>query len=186
MPLTQRLARFVLRLLGWTCIDLPQRPARAVVIGYPHTSNWDFPLGLLVMAALGLDARWAGKDSLFRGPLGPLMRRLGGIAVNRRERTGFVERLAGEIRQHQSFMLVIAPEGTRSLMPGWKSGFYRIARAAEVPVVIGTIDYAQRRIGLLGSVTLSGDEAADMAQIATYYQDCRGLKAQLASPIRLI
>jgi 1-acyl-sn-glycerol-3-phosphate acyltransferase len=187
MPLAQRVARRALRLLGWTCIDnLATRPERAVVIGYPHTSNWDFPIGLLAMAALGLDARWVGKDTLFRGPLGPVMRWLGGIPVNRRQPAGFVERLAAEMRRQRRFMLAIAPEGTRRLTPGWKSGFYRIARAAEVPVLVGMIDYSHREIGLLASIDLSGDEAADMARIAACYQDRRGRKPELAAPIRLI
>jgi 1-acyl-sn-glycerol-3-phosphate acyltransferase len=186
MPFTQRLARLALRLLGWTLLDLPQRPQRAVVIGYPHTSNWDFPIGLLGMAALGLNARWAGKDALFRGPAGPLMRWLGGIPVNRREHTGLVDRLAAEIRRHQHFMLVIAPEGTRSLRPGWKSGFHRIALAAEVPVLVGVVDYSRRRIGLVASIALTGDQDADMAAIAACYQGCKGHRPELASPIRLI
>lgn len=175
-----------MRMLGWTCLDLPRRPERAVLIGYPHTSNWDFPIGLLAMTALGLDARWVGKDSLFRGPLGPLMRRLGGIPVNRREPAGFVERLAGEMRSRQQFILAIAPEGTRGLTPGWKSGFHRIARAADVPVLVGVIDYSRRRIGLLTSLTLSEDEEADMALIAACYRDCKGKRPNLASPIRML
>ena len=123
---------------------------------------------------------------MFRGPLRPLMQWLGGIPVNRRERTGFVERVAEELRTHPEFMLVIAPEGTRSLRAGWKSGFYRIARAADVPVVLGAIDYPRRQIGLIGVVHLSGDETADMAQIARLYGDRQGHRPELASPIRLI
>jgi 1-acyl-sn-glycerol-3-phosphate acyltransferase len=181
------MARRVLALFGWTCVDnVAPRPDRAVVVGYPHTSNWDFPFGLLAMTALGLNARWVGKDSLFRGPLGPAMRWLGGIPVNRREHTGFVERLATEIRQRRRFMLAIAPEGTRRLTPGWKSGFYRIARAADVPVLVGVIDYSRRQIGLLAAIDLSGDQAADMARIAACYRDCQGRKPALASPIRLL
>ncbi len=183
--LPQRLARLVLGLVGWTYLDLPQRPERAVLIVYPHTSNWDFPLGLLWKAAVKFNVLWAGKDTLFRGPLGPLMRWLGGIPVNRRERTGLVERLAADLGQ-KPFLLAIAPEGTRKLRPGWKSGFYRIARAAEVPVLIGTIDYGHRRIGLIDCITLSGDEDADMARIAECYRDCRGRRPKLASPIRLV
>lgn len=186
ISLRQRLARFVLRRLGWTCLDLPERPDRAVVIGYPHTSNWDFPIGLLAMAALGLNARWVGKDSLFRGPLGPPMRALGGIPVNRRERTGFVQRIADQLRQDAPFVLAIAPEGTRSLTAGWKSGFYRIALAAGLPVLVGVIDYSRRRIGLVASIALSGDESADMARIADCYRDCRGCRPELASPIKLL
>jgi 1-acyl-sn-glycerol-3-phosphate acyltransferase len=186
MSITQGLARLTLRLLGWQCIDLPGRPPRAVVVGYPHTSNWDFPYGLLTMWALGLDARWVGKDALFRRPFGGLMRSLGGIPVNRSAPAGFVEHVAGEIRRHERFMLVLAPEGTRSLRPGWKSGFYRIARAAGVPVLVGTIDYGRRRAGLLACIDLSGDEAADLAQIAAALQGCRGRRPELASPIRLL
>lgn len=186
MPRLQRLARFALRAMGWTCLDLPQRPAKAVVIGYPHTSNWDFPVGLLAMAAIGLDARWVGKDALFRGPAGPVMRWLGGIPVNRREPAGFVDAIAARIRREQRFILAIAPEGTRSLRPGWKSGFYRIARAADVPVLVGIVDYAQRRIGLVDSIALSGNIDADMARIASCYRDCHGLHPEHASPIRLI
>jgi 1-acyl-sn-glycerol-3-phosphate acyltransferase len=186
MSFKQRSARLALHLIGWKCLDLPQRPTRAVVIAYPHTSNWDFPIGLLALAALGLNARWVAKDTLFHGPLGPPMRWLGGIAVNRRERTGFVERLATELRHHDDFMLVIAPEGTRSLTAGWKTGFYRIARAADVPVVVGMIDYAHREIGLLASISLTGDETADMARIATSYHDRQGKRPEMASPIRLI
>jgi 1-acyl-sn-glycerol-3-phosphate acyltransferase len=186
MTISQRLARFVLRLFRWTCTDVPDWPPRAVVVGYPHTSNWDFPVGLLTMWALGLDARWVGKDALFRWPFGGLMRSLGGIPVNRSAPAGFVEQIADEMRRHERFMLVLAPEGTRSLRPGWKSGFYRIARAAQVPVLVGTLDYGRRRCGLLAEIDLSGDESADMARIADSLRDCRGLRQEKASPIRLV
>jgi 1-acyl-sn-glycerol-3-phosphate acyltransferase len=186
MPVTQRFARFVLRRIGWRCLDLPQRPLHAVLAVYPHTSNWDFPLGLLYSAAVGLNAHWVGKDTLFRWPLEGLMRWLGGVPVNRRKPGGFVERVADEFRCRERFLLAIAPEGTRSLRPGWKSGFYRIARAAGVPVLVCTIDYGQCRIGILASVTLSGDESADMAKIADCLRDCRGLRPELASPIRMV
>jgi 1-acyl-sn-glycerol-3-phosphate acyltransferase len=186
MTTGQRIARFILRRLGWSWVDVEPRPPRAVLVVYPHTSNWDFPLGLLVRAALGLNVRWAGKDALFRWPLGPLMRRLGGIPVNRRERTGFVARLAAELRDGPPFLLAIAPEGTRSLTPGWKSGFHRIARAAGVPLVVGTIDYRRRRIGLLATLAPGEDLDADLATLAECYEGCRGLRPELASPIRIV
>jgi hypothetical protein len=128
MKLLRGPARLILKLLGWKLIDLPQRPSKAVVIAYPHTSNWDFPVTLLALAALPYGAQWVAKDTLFRGMLGPLMRGLGGVAVNRRERTGFVERVADEFGRRENFHLIIATEGTRRLQAGWKSGFYRIAR----------------------------------------------------------
>ena len=179
-------ARLILKSLGWKLIDLPQRPAKAVVIAYPHTSNWDFPLTLLALAALPYGAQWVAKDTLFRGLMGPIMRGLGGVAVNRRERTGFVERVADEFRHREDFHLIIATEGTRSLQPGWKSGFYRIALAAGVPVVMATVDYEKHEVGLLATITLTGDEAADMAQIALCYEDRRGYRHAQASPIRLL
>ena len=179
-------ARLILKLFGWKLLDLPHVPARAVVIGYPHTTNWDFPLGLLVMAALDLQACWAGKDTLFRHGLGPVMRKLGGIPVNRREHTGFVERMVEEFRGRKHFRLVIATEGTRRRTGGWKSGFYRIALAAGVPVVMGVVDYGKREAGLVASIMLSGDEAADMAAIAACYDGRRGYHHHNASPIRLL
>lgn len=184
MRTRQRIARFILSRLGWTCIDVAPRPPRAVLAVYPHTSNWDFPLGLLARAALGLDIRWAGKDTLFRGPFGPLMRALGGIPVNRREPAGLVERMAAELRAGPPSLLAIAPEGTRSLTPGWKTGFHRIARAARVPIVAATIDYGRRRIGLLATLEPGADIDADLAALAESYRDCRGLRPERAAPIR--
>lgn len=186
MSLFRGPARLILKLLGWKLIDLPQRPPKAVVIAYPHTSNWDFPLTLLAIAGLPYSAQWVGKDTLFRGPMGPIMRGLGGVSVNRRERTGFVDRVAEEFRRRENFHLIIATEGTRRLQAGWKSGFYRIALAAGVPVIMAVVDYGKREVGLLATIRLSGDEAADMAQIAACYQGRRGCRHEQASPIRLL
>jgi 1-acyl-sn-glycerol-3-phosphate acyltransferase len=186
MKLFRGPARLILKSLGWKLIDLPQRPQRAVVIAYPHTSNWDFPLTLLALAAMPYSAQWVAKDSLFRGLMGPIMRGLGGVAVNRRERTGFVERVAEEFRRRDNFHLIIATEGTRRLQAGWKSGFYRIAMAAGVPVIMAVVDYGKREVGLLSTITLSGDEAADMARIAACYEGRTGYHPENASPIRLL
>jgi 1-acyl-sn-glycerol-3-phosphate acyltransferase len=186
MSLLRDSARLLLKLMGWKLIDLPERPAKAVVIGYPHTSNWDFPMALIGLAALGLDIRWAGKDTLFAGWRGPIMRWLGGVPVNRRERTGFVERMADEFRRAERFHMVIAPEGTRSLTEGWKSGFYRIARAADAPVIAAVVDYPKREVGLIDCIPLTGDEAADMATLANCYAGRAGKRPQLAAPIRLL
>ena len=186
MKLTCGAARLILKLLGWKLIDLPRRPEQAVVIGYPHTSNWDFPIGLLAIAALDLDAHWVGKDTLFRCGLGPVMRGLGGIPVNRRQSTGFVERMVAEFGNRDRFRLVIATEGTRSLQPGWKSGFYRIALGAGVPVLAGTVDYSRREAGLIASLSLNGNEQTDMARIVACYEGRKGLRHDLSSPIRLL
>jgi 1-acyl-sn-glycerol-3-phosphate acyltransferase len=186
MNLLRGSARFMLKLLGWKLINLPQCPPKAVVIAYPHTSNWDFPVTLLALAALPFGAQWVGKDTLFRGLLGPIMRALGGVAVNRRERTGFVERVADEFRHRENFHLIIATEGTRSKQAGWKSGFYRIALAAKVPVIMAVVDYPKREVGLLASIELSGDQDADMDRIAACYEGRCGYHHENASPIRLL
>ena len=181
-----RLARLALRLLGWTLLDLPRRPAKAVVIGYPHTSNWDFPVGILAIAALALNGRWVGKDTLFRYGAGPFFRALGGIPVNRRQNTGFVERMKEEFARRTDFLLIMAPEGTRRRTQGWKSGFYRIALATGVPVLVGFIDWSRREIGLVAEVRLSGDAAVDMARIAECYSGRVGYRPANAGPIRLL
>ena len=186
MSRIRRLATAVLRLFGWTLLDLPERPAQAVVIAYPHTSNWDFPITMLALLALPFRAQWLGKDTMFLPLLGRVYRALGGVPVNRREHSGFVERIAAEFRARRSFNLVIAAEGTRSLQPGWKSGFYRIARAAGVPVLLGVVDYARREVGFLACIELGGDEHTDMQRIAACYAGRKGYRHAKASPIRLI
>ena len=178
------LSRKLLNLLGWTLIEPSEHPARAVLVGYPHTSNWDGVFALLAKLALGLDAHWVGKDSLFRWPLRSLFRKLGGIPIKRDVRNGFVADMAAQFAAHRNFLLVIAPEGTRSLTRGWKSGFYRIALAAEVPVAIAFIDYARREIGIATYLTMTGDPEADIAHIGRYYEHRQGKHPALASPVR--
>ena len=178
------LARVILALLGWRLLDPPQRPARAVVVAYPHTSNWDALYAQLGKLALGLDAHWVGKDNLFRWPFAGILRRLGGIPVDRRASHGFVTQMAAQFAAHPDFLLVMAPEGTRKLTTGWKSGFYRIALEAGVPLILTTVDYARREVGILAYVELSGDPDADIATIAAHYAGRHGRNPELASPIR--
>lgn len=178
------LSRRLLALLGWTLVEPLERPAKAVLVGYPHTSNWDGVYALLVKLALGLDARWVGKDTLFRRPIGGIMRRLGGIPIDRSAPHGFVAQMAAEFASRPDFLLVIAPEGTRSLTKGWKSGFYRIALAAKVPVALAFVDYERREAGILTYLTLTGDPASDIATIAAHYEGRQGKHPELASPIR--
>ena len=181
----QFLARSLLKLLGWTLIEAPDRPARAVLIAYPHTSNWDGFYALLIKWALRLDTHWVGKDALFRPPFGGLLRWLGGVPVNRRQRTGFVEQMVGEFARRQNFMLVMAPEGTRSLTGGWKSGFYRIARATDMPVTLGYVDRTTMTTGLGPTIELTGDVAADMDVIRAFYADKAGLRPERRTEPRL-
>lgn len=179
-----RLAAFLLKLAGWEPGYTPPPGDKSVVIVYPHTSNWDFPLGILWRAMYRFPVRWAGKDTLFRGPAGALFRALGGVPINRRNPAGLVEQLVAEYRARPSFHLAITPEGTRSRTEYWKSGFYRVAMAAGVPVGLGYIDYGRKRVGITEWITLSGDEAADLERIRAYYADKRGRYPGKAGPIR--
>lgn len=158
---------------------------KCVVVVYPHTSNWDFPIGLLFKWAVRIRFRWVGKDTMFATPMRLLYRRWGGIPVNRRERTGFAEAMREAFACHDDFRLVIAPEATRSHVDHWKSGFYYIARAANVPLALAFIDYSRREVGICGCVDLSGDMAADMARIAGLYRGKRGRNPEQQGPVRL-
>jgi 1-acyl-sn-glycerol-3-phosphate acyltransferase len=185
-----RLARALLRLAGWQLLfdGLPARQGVAVV--YPHTSNWDFPLGVLAKWAIGFPAVFWGKDSLFRIPLlGRWMRWLGGVPVNRRAPGGIVGDMVQRMRrareQDEYLWLALAPEGTRSLGSGWRSGFYRVAVEADVPVALVVLDFGRRRVGFHSFLQLCGDEAADMAEIARRLDGVQGYRPALAAPIRL-
>ena len=175
----------MLGLAGWRLVYPPQPGPKAVVVLYPHTSNWDFVLGMLAIGALGLPVNWAAKDSLFNGLFGGLFHALGGVPVNRRERTGFVSQMAEEFRKRERFTLALAPEGTRSRTEHWKSGFYRLAEAARVPVGLGYIDYQERELGIALWMTTCGDLARDMEHIRAAYAGKTGRHPQLAGPIRL-
>jgi 1-acyl-sn-glycerol-3-phosphate acyltransferase len=151
----------------------------------PHTTNWDFPLMLALTKLSGVDVKWLGKASLFRGPMGPLMRRLGGIPVDRSAPGGMVAALAGEFAAHERMALIVPTEGTRSHTQHWKSGFYHIARQADVPVVCGFVDGVTRTGGLGPVIHLTGDVAADMDRFREFYAGKTGVRAERTGPVRL-
>jgi 1-acyl-sn-glycerol-3-phosphate acyltransferase len=159
-------ARALLALLGWRIEgEIPNLP-RCVVIVAPHTSNWDFIIGLLALLALDLRVTWLGKHQIFRRPFGPLFRRLGGVAVDRSAAGGVVGRAVAVLAPPHSTFLAIAPEGTRGKVQHWKSGFWRIARAAGVPIVPVAFDYRTRAVVFLGEpYRPTADYAADLAAL---------------------
>lgn len=184
-----RLARWVLGLFGWT-VDAPGLPAgQGVILVYPHTSNWDFVVGLLAKWAIGLQLRFWGKDSLFKLPLlGRWMRWIGGVAVDRSSRHGLV---ADTVRQMQQaaadgerFWLAAAPEGTRSRTGGWRTGAYQVAVQAGVPVGLCYFDFSQRVVSLTRFIKLTGDMPTDFAAFAAYLGPRVGKRPALASPIQ--
>lgn len=183
--LGQRTALRILRLFGWRLRFKPLPGPHGIAVVYPHTSNWDFVLGLLAKWAVGLPFRWLAKNTLFRGPMGPVMRYWGGVAVDRSAPQGATHRLAQTMLSSEWFWIAITPEGTRSYRPHWKSGFYRLALAAKVPVLVVYIDYRARELGVVDTIELTGDEAADMAAIAKVYEGRQALYPAKAAPIKL-
>jgi len=169
-----RLARSLVRALGWQLEGSPPDVPRYVLVGAPHTSNADLTLALLVSVAMGIRLHWLGKDSLFRPPLGVLLRAVGGIPVERGSRSGTVERMAARIRERDRFVLGISPEGTRGIARHWSTGFYHIAVAAGVPIVLGFADYDKRIAGIGPTVYPTGDIDADFVAIASFYRSMRG------------
>ncbi len=184
-----RLARWVLGLFGWT-VDAPGLPAeQGVILVYPHTSNWDFVVGLLAKWAIGLQLRFWGKDSLFKLPLlGRWMRWIGGVAVDRSSRHGLVGDTVRQMQQAaaggERFWLAVAPEGTRSRTGGWRTGAYQVAVQAGVPVGLCYFDFSQRVVSLTRFIKLTGDMPTDFAAFAAYLGPRVGKRPALASPIQ--
>jgi 1-acyl-sn-glycerol-3-phosphate acyltransferase len=165
-----------LKLAGWKVEGaLPASAGKAVLIAAPHTSNWDLPYTLMVAFVLRLNVVWMGKHTLFRFPFGPVMRWLGGIAVNRRETNNLVAASAAAIQSASAALqLIVPPEGTRSKTRYWKTGFYYIALTAGVPVIMAYMDYAQKRSGLGPLLQPSGDIEADMVKVKAFYAPFKG------------
>ena len=182
--LARRCTRAILHLFGWRSVLVPLPAPRGIIVVYPHTSNWDFIVGLLYKIGAGLPVRWMGKHTLFRWPVRRLFVYLGGIPITRDQRSGSVDLLLAEFARHEHMWLAVAPEGTRSRTDYWKSGFYRIAVAGKLPVALGYIDYATRTVGIDTYLTLTGDVALDFARIREFYKDKRGRRPENEGDIR--
>lgn len=172
--LVQKIAQFVLRVIGWRTHVIPPPTSRYVLIGAPHTSNWDFLVVLLLMAAESIPIRIIGKDSLFRGPMGVFMRSLGAIPANRKERTNLVDQIAAKFDEYDELIIGISPEGTRKKAARWRTGFYYIALKAEVPIVMAYFDYGNKVCGLGPSLEPTGDIQADFMIIRDFYSEIVG------------
>lgn len=164
------LGRTILRLGGWRIRGPLPDLAKAVVIAAPHSSNWDGLWGLAAKMALGVEARILGKDKLFWWPLGAVLRRLGVVPLDRSSPQGTVGQAVAMIRDSQRIWFALAPEGTRKPVQEWKSGFIRIARMAQVPIVPAYFHYPEKVIGFGTPFHTSGDDVADMAAIRQWYR----------------
>ena len=147
-----------------------------MLVGAPHTSNWDFVLMLAITWRLDMDIRWLGKSTLFTGWRGPLMRAVGGIAVDRSNAGRVVEEVVDLVRKGEVFGLVVTPDGTRGGHTRWKSGFYRIARESGMPVTLGYVDRTTMTTGLGPTLEMTGDVDADMDRIRDFYADKAGFR----------
>ena len=173
-------SRAFLRLNGWKVEgSLPVEARKCVLIAAPHTSNWDLPYTLMVAFVLNLNIYWMGKHSLFAFPFGPVMRWLGGIAVDRSRSTNLVSASAMALKAADGpVQLVVPPEGTRGRTTHWKTGFYYIALEAGVPIVLAYMDYARKVSGLGPVFVPTGDVDADMAEIKRFYAGIKGRRPQ--------
>jgi 1-acyl-sn-glycerol-3-phosphate acyltransferase len=179
------LARLVLWAGRWKAVSQPPDVKKYVLIAAPHTSNWDFVWTLAFAFYYGVRIQWIGKHTLFRRPYGWFMHAVGGIPVKRDQRQSLVRQLATKLGEAESMCLVVPVEGTRGHVKHWKSGFYHIARAANVPIVMGFLDYGQRRGGFGPAFTPTGDITADMDSLRAFYADKRGKFPDKGGNIRL-
>lgn len=180
-----KLARLIFRIAGWTVTgELPNFP-KMMMIGAPHTSNWDGAIFYLFTLAVRTHIHFLGKHTLFKPPFGGLMRWAGGIPVNRSTTMNAVDQVVEAFNANESMTLVIAPEGTRSKAPHWKTGFYYIALKAHVPIVMLYVDYPRKNCGVGPYFMPTGDIVADFKLIQDFYADKVGRHPEKKGPVEL-
>lgn len=165
-----------LKVFGWkfTGLEISKDLKKCVIIAAPHTSNWDFPLAIMLAFSARSPIYWTGKKELFSFPVGGIMRWMGGIVVDRGNAAGLVESSAQEIRNADSLYMMVTPEGTRAKVDKWKSGFYRIALAADVPILLGYLDFPKKQGGFIKIFHPTGDYEKDLLEIQQYYAHIKG------------
>ena len=168
------ICRWIFACSGWRMAGQFPDVAKLVVIAAPHSSNWDVFWGLLLKVALRLDVHFIGKREAFFWPLGSLLRKVGGLPIDRNAAHGVVGEMARQFAAHERFWLAIAPEGTRKKVHKWKSGFWHIARAANVPILPIYFHYPEKTIGFGPLIYPTTDHDADMARIREFYAPWQG------------
>jgi|TARA_B110000914_G_scaffold158933_1_gene139794 1-acyl-sn-glycerol-3-phosphate acyltransferase len=177
-PLLRFLAILILRFVGWTSKGSKVSVPKYVLIGAPHTSNWDFPLMLLVVLELRLQLYWMGKHTLFPFPFSGLMKWLGGIPINRTKSHNVVFDIVAQFKSNDNFVVLVPPEGTRRRVSEWKTGFYHIANNAEVPILMGYVDAGKKEAGFADFFYPTGELETDMKEIRSFYAEKKGLTAE--------
>lgn len=167
-------AAFLFWLFGWRVVGAFPNLPKMVVIGAPHTSNWDFPLTMVLMFYLGISLNWMAKRELFAAPVARLLLWLGGVPIDRKAANGMVGQTVQAIQQRAKIMLAIAPEGTRSKVERWRTGFYHIAHQANIPIVPILVDYGRKTLTITDPFTPTGNVEADLPLLQARYQDVTG------------
>ncbi len=189
-PVVSHLMRYVslflLKLSGWKTAGYPPNVPKYVIIVAPHTSNWDLFYGALIALSFNLDARFMAKHQLFRKPFGPLVKWLGGVAIDRSASHHTVDQVIQKFNENEKFVLAIAPEGTRRKVKYWKSGFYHIAEGAYVPILLCFLDYASKTGGAGPLIMPSGDLDHDMKIIQDFYRTVSGKYTDKTSPLAIL
>ena len=183
--LAERLGHVALRLSGWRVVGARPTAPRFVMIVAPHTSNWDGVILILTALALRVRLYWLGKHTLFEPPFGSFVRWLGGIPIDRTSSHNAVEQAVQWFNRQRQAVLVIAPEGTRHKTTRWKTGFYHIAQGANVPLVLGFMDYRRKAAGIGPVIEPSGDIEADMQVMQAFYRGITGRHSHRMSDVTL-
>ena len=175
------ISRITFLLLGWKVEGSAPAADKSVMIAVPHTSNWDFLFMVMVSFQLHQKIYWMGKDTLFKGWKGPVLKWFGGVPVNRRSRNNLVDQMVETINDSSSIILTIPPEGTRGHVTEWKSGFYHIAVGANVPIECSFLDYGRKRGGVGLSLMPTGDIDKDLEEIKSFYKGMTGKRPEYFS-----
>ena len=183
--MVSKLALLLLHLLGWELIGQRPRCKKYVMVGAPHTSNWDFLYFYLGALAFKIRISFMIKDSVFRGPLGPILHWMGGIPIDRSQRNHLVEQMVRAFEKREELALLIPPSGTRKRTDYWKSGFYYIALGAKVPLVLAIMDFEKREVGIRRVYEPTGDIKRDMDVIRSVYEPVAAKFPQEKSRVRL-
>ena len=178
MSFSKWIAGAYMNLMGLEIIRPEPLPAKCVVAVVPHTSNWDFPIGLCIRVLLDEKIHFVGKDSLFRWPFGKIFEKLGGVPVDRSQRNNFVQAVAQIFEQRKRFRLTLAPEGTRSKVDELKSGFYYIAVEAKVPIVLCAFDWGKGEVRFAKPFMPTGDKDADFEVFYDFFDGAVGYNAK--------
>lgn len=171
-PMLMLLSKLLLAATGWTVSGTPPPEKKYMIVAGPHTSNWDFVYGIAAKTVLKLNIRYLGKAELFRWPWGWLFRALGGYPVNRSQSQNMVDAVVEIFNRHETFSIALSPEGTRSFIPQLKTGFYHIARGADIPVYMAGIDYGKKQIFLSEPFFPGPDEQTEIRRVINFFKTC--------------